>query len=93
MIESSYVVIHSHVSEFPKPMTLRTGDGVLVEGDMMVPKAGLTGIFALPRTKNLALYQRNSLTATWTAPQRCWRTSLTESWMLSRDKYCKVIVN
>lgn len=30
MIESSYVVIHSHVSEFPEPMTLRTGDGVLV---------------------------------------------------------------
>lgn len=30
VIESSYVVIHSHVSEFPEPMTLRTGDGVLV---------------------------------------------------------------
>ena len=30
MIESSYVVTNSHISEFPEPMTLRTGDVVLV---------------------------------------------------------------
>lgn len=30
MIESSYVVIRSHVSDFPEPMTLRIGDEVFV---------------------------------------------------------------
>lgn len=30
MTQLSYVVTHSHISEFPEPMTLKTGDRILV---------------------------------------------------------------